>query len=170
MSPNVCMWKYSKCVLEMLEDWSAESSLCVGVESILHPPRGRGARALWWRITVNNCVVGCQEHLAWCWAGRTYEQSFLWPIERACVCVCAHVYTGILTLKQRRENLHVKVLRWFCSSIFFLSLGCFYRSFWRLLLICMLWFCIFWSRLQLLIVLQHYDTNMNSESNQCPKL
>lgn len=33
-------------------------------------PRRRVAQAPWWRITVNNCVVGCQRHLAWRWAGR----------------------------------------------------------------------------------------------------
>ncbi len=33
-------------------------------------PRHGVAQALWWRITVNNCAVGCQRHLAWCWAGR----------------------------------------------------------------------------------------------------
>lgn len=27
------------------------------------PQRGV-AQALWWRITVNNCAVGCQRHLA----------------------------------------------------------------------------------------------------------
>lgn len=32
-------------------------------------PRCGVAQAPWWRITVNNCVVGCQRHLAWCWAG-----------------------------------------------------------------------------------------------------
>lgn len=42
---------------------AAESSLCVGVEPIGRPPHSGGAQALWWRITVNNCAVGCQEHL-----------------------------------------------------------------------------------------------------------
>lgn len=180
MRPNVCMWKYSKCALEMFEDWNAESSLCVGVEPILHPPRSRSAQALWWRITVNNCAVCCQEHLAWCWAGKTYEQSFLWPIETESVCARACVYeyvpmcTRIMTLNKGWDGSPL-----FDSYSVFLRLGCFNWLFWWALLICMPPFSIFCSRLHCQATLWNQGVWINNlaqwihwihDLNQCPTL